>query len=162
LKKGIAVAVAGCGSRRLATGLRETTGPACAQVAGNGVGGVISFASLRRVLSGRGQQELIASTARTAQSQAIEAQDALQVGEQHLDFLPMPPRAAIGVGLGGVVGQVTSTFVNATRHLPGRLLAAAARLEAAGVAVILAGAIEELIVVHGRALQVSILPPGQT
>jgi len=29
-------------------GLREATGPACAQVAGSGVGGVISFASLRR------------------------------------------------------------------------------------------------------------------
>jgi hypothetical protein len=59
-------------------------------VAGSGVGGVISFASLRR-LRGGGEEELIASTARTAQSQAIEAQDALEVGEQHLDFLPLPP-----------------------------------------------------------------------
>src|SRR4030095_12088409 len=49
------------------------------------------FRHLAEVLRGRGQEELVASTARTAQSQAIEAQDALQVGEQHLDFLPLSP-----------------------------------------------------------------------
>jgi hypothetical protein len=48
VEEGSAVAVAGCGSRLLATGLREATGLASAQVAGSGVGGVISLASLRR------------------------------------------------------------------------------------------------------------------
>jgi hypothetical protein len=48
VEKGIAVAVAGCGSRRLTTGVRGATVPAYAQVAGNGLGGVISLASLRR------------------------------------------------------------------------------------------------------------------
>jgi hypothetical protein len=84
------MAIAGCGSRLLATVLRKATGPACAQVAGIGVGGVMSFASLRR-FCGRSEEELVARPARTAQSQAIEAQDALQVGEQHLDFLPLSP-----------------------------------------------------------------------
>jgi hypothetical protein len=46
---------------------------------------------LAEVLSGRSEEKLVARPARTAQSQAIEAQDALQVGEQHLDFLPLPP-----------------------------------------------------------------------
>jgi hypothetical protein len=50
-------------------------------------------------LRGCSEEELIAGAARTAKPQAIEGQDALQVGEQHLDFLPLPPRAAIGVGL---------------------------------------------------------------
>jgi hypothetical protein len=80
------------------------------------------FRQFAEILSGRGQEELVAGTARTAQSQAIEAQDALQVGEQHLDFLPLPPRAAIGVGLGDVAGQVTSSFVDAARNLARRLL----------------------------------------
>jgi hypothetical protein len=64
--------------------------------------------------------------ARSAQSQAIEAQDALQVGEQHLDFLPLSPRAAIGLGLGDGAGQLTIAFVDAARHLPGRLIGTAA------------------------------------
>jgi hypothetical protein len=42
--------------------------------------------------------------------------------------------------------------VEAARHLPGRLLRTAVRLEAADLAVVLAGAIEELMVVHDRAL----------
>jgi hypothetical protein len=105
-----------------------------------------------RHLSGRGQEELVASTARTAQSQAIEAQDALEVGEQHLDFLPLSPRRAIGVGLGDGAGHVTSALVDAARHLARRLLGTAALFEAAEVAVVLAGAMEELEVVHDRAL----------
>ena len=88
------------------------------------------FRQFAEVLRGRGEEELIAGTARSAQAQAIEPQDALEVGEQHLDFLPLPPRAAIGVGLGDGAGQVTSAFVDATRHLAGWLLGTAARLEA--------------------------------
>jgi hypothetical protein len=48
LLKKVAVLVASCGSRRLETALRGATGLVRAQVAGSGVGWMISFASLRR------------------------------------------------------------------------------------------------------------------
>jgi hypothetical protein len=81
VEKGIALAVAGCGSRLLVRVLRKATGPACAQVAGIGVGGVISFASLRRFCVVAARRNSSRGPAWSAQAQAIEAQDALQVGE---------------------------------------------------------------------------------
>jgi hypothetical protein len=48
LLKKVVVAIGTCAWRRPWTAFREATGLARAQVAGNGVGGVISLASLRR------------------------------------------------------------------------------------------------------------------
>ena len=42
---------------------------------------------LPEVLDRGGQEELISSTKRTSQPEAIEAQDALEMCEQHLDLL---------------------------------------------------------------------------
>ena len=36
----------------------------------------------------------------TSEPQLVEAQDPLEVSEQHLDFLPLTPRDHVGVGLG--------------------------------------------------------------
>jgi hypothetical protein len=47
------------------------------------------FRQFAEVLSGRSEEELVVFPGRSAQSQAIEAQDALQVGEQHLDLQPL-------------------------------------------------------------------------
>jgi hypothetical protein len=54
------------------------------------------------VLGGGGEEQLVVGAARSSQSQAVEAQDALQVREQHLDLLPLPPSGAVGIGPGDV------------------------------------------------------------
>ena len=72
--------------------------------------------------------------------------------EQHLDLLSLPARGAIGVGLRDIARHVPSALVDAARHLARRLLGAAAWLEAAGIAVVFAGAVQELVIVHDRAL----------
>ena len=43
------------------------------------------------VLDGRGQEEFVAGTIRAAQPQLVKAEDALQVREQDLDLLALPP-----------------------------------------------------------------------
>jgi hypothetical protein len=59
--------------------------------------------------------------------------------------------SAAGVGLGDVACHVPRALVNAAPDLSSGFLWAAARLEAAGLAVVLAGAIQELVVVQDRA-----------
>jgi hypothetical protein len=46
---------------------------------------------LAEVLSGGCEVELVAGTARTTQSKSVEPEDALEVGEGHLDLLAFPP-----------------------------------------------------------------------
>ena len=43
-----------------------------------------------QILGGGGQQELVIRSARTAQAQSIEPEDALQMCEEHLDLLSLP------------------------------------------------------------------------
>src|SRR6266851_124980 len=44
---------------------------------------------LAKVLCDRGEQELVCCARRAAQSKAIEPEDALEMGEQHLNLLPL-------------------------------------------------------------------------
>src|SRR4051794_32548524 len=44
---------------------------------------------LAEVLGGGGEEELVLGTIRAPQAQAVELQDTLEVGEQHLDLLPL-------------------------------------------------------------------------
>ena len=44
--------------------------------------------------------------------EAIEAQDALQVREQHFDLLPFTARLDIGIGLRDVARNVSGLFVD--------------------------------------------------
>jgi hypothetical protein len=74
-----------CGRRRRRGGVWGG-----AQVAVSGGDGM-SFASLRRFWAGGGEEELVVGASRSSQSEAVEAQDAPQVGEQHLDLLSLPP-----------------------------------------------------------------------
>jgi hypothetical protein len=61
---------------------------------------------LPEVLGGGGKVELVSSPIRTAQSEPIELQDALEVCEQHLDLFALAPRGLIGLGLGDLAGQI--------------------------------------------------------
>ena len=67
---------------------------------------------LSEVLGGGGQQELVLSTKWTSQPEPIEAQDALEMCEQHLDLLPFAPRRDVGLGLGDVARNVSGVFVD--------------------------------------------------
>src|SRR4051812_11422052 len=44
---------------------------------------------LAEVLGGGGEEELVPGTIRAPQAQAVQLQDTLEVGEQHLDLLPL-------------------------------------------------------------------------
>ncbi len=46
---------------------------------------------LAEVLGGGSQVELVSGSVRSPQPEPVELQDALEVSEQHLDFLPLPP-----------------------------------------------------------------------
>ena len=46
------------------------------------------------------RRELVSGTARAAQAQPVEAQDAFEVRELHLDLLAISPRLRVGLGAG--------------------------------------------------------------
>jgi hypothetical protein len=46
-------------------------------------------------LGGGSEEELVLSTKRTSQPQSVEAQDALEMCEQHLDLFPFTPRCHV-------------------------------------------------------------------
>ena len=50
------------------------------------------FGQFAKVLSNGGQQELVACTEGAAQPQAVELEDAREMGEEHLDLLPLAAR----------------------------------------------------------------------
>lgn len=48
------------------------------------------FRHSSQILGGGSQQEFIICPAEATQSQLVQFQNALEVGEQHLDFFPLP------------------------------------------------------------------------
>lgn len=56
------------------------------------------FGELAEVLGACGEEELIFRSVRSPEAETIELQDALEVGEQHLDFLPLARRSRVGIG----------------------------------------------------------------
>ena len=69
------------------------------------------LSELPEVLDGCGEKELVTGTARASQSQPVEAQDALEVGEQHLDLLSLTPRGRISVGLRDIARHVPRALI---------------------------------------------------
>ena len=67
---------------------------------------------LSEVLDCGSEEELVLSTGRTSQPEPIEAQDALEMREQHLDLLPFASRPDIGISLGDFARNVSSLFVD--------------------------------------------------
>src|SRR4029453_11689231 len=69
---------------------------------------------LAQVLGDRCQRELVLRGPGTTQPQTVELQDALQVGEQHLDALAFMARLLECLGLGERASYVTGVFVYAS------------------------------------------------
>jgi hypothetical protein len=94
------------------------------------------------VLSGRRKQELVSCTVRTPEAQAREAKDSLEMGEQHLDFLPPATGLHVLRSCGERAGHVASIFVEIPRDLAGKSVRAALSFELADIAIQFAGALE--------------------
>ena len=96
--------------------------------AGNSV--TTPSAVLRSVLrafgfpGGCGAMELIPGSVRAAQAQTSEAQDALEMGQQHLNLLPPMTDQASGIGSGEGVDPVAGRFLRVAGDLAGRDLPA--------------------------------------
>ena len=54
------------------------------------------------VLGSGGEVELVSGTVRASEPEPVELQDALEMGEQHLDLLPLSPGGVVGLGRGDV------------------------------------------------------------
>ena len=85
--------------------------------------------------------ELVARAAWASQSKTAQTQDALEMGEEHLDFLPQLARDRVLVGFGEVAGHVAGAFVDGPENLTHRLSWGAPRLKGTSIAVGLARAV---------------------
>ncbi len=79
------------------------------------VGRRSEFRQPSEVLRGGGEQELVASPGRAAQSQTSELQDAFEMGEQHFDLLSAMTRSRIFRRLGDRSRDVTSVLIQISR-----------------------------------------------
>ena len=92
-------------------------------------------------MSDRRKQKLISCAVWTSETQAREAQYALEMGEKHLDFLPAATGFRVLRSCGVRTGYVASIFVQIPRDLSGKSVWAALGFEFADVAIQFAGAI---------------------
>jgi hypothetical protein len=67
------------------------------------------------------QRELEGSAGGAAQTQSTKTQDALEVGEQHLDFFAVTARLSVGFGFAACPGDIARLFVDAAQNLSRRL-----------------------------------------
>jgi hypothetical protein len=97
------------------------------------------------------EEELVVTAARSSQSEAVELQDALEVGKQHLDLLAQPPRGVAFPRFGHLARHVAGAFVDRARHLPSRRVRAAPGFESASRAFVLKCAVQHRrSVIHAR------------
>ena len=71
----------------------------------------------------------------STQSQAAEPQNPLEVREQHLNFLAIPPGSLVGRRLGDRAGDIARGLVHVACDLPARRLWTAFRFERAVAAI---------------------------
>src|SRR5665213_1448633 len=120
----------------------------------------ISLAILRRFWAVAARRNS-SWAAGASQSQPIESEDAFEVGEQHLDLLPLAARYDVSVRLGDVPRSVASGFIDGARYFARGGIGTATGFQIAGIAGVLAGAIDQCrIIVHQRARRRHRLPTG--
>ena len=70
------------------------------------------FSELSEVLDRCSEEELVLGPIWPSQPEPVEAQDALEMREQHLDLLTFTPRRHVSLGLGDVARHVSGVLVN--------------------------------------------------
>ena len=84
---------------------------------------------LSEVLGGGSEVELVARAVRPSQSQPIKPQNALEMGEQHLDLFALTARGLVGLGLGDLTRKIARTLVDGARDFAGGRVRTALRLQ---------------------------------
>ena len=88
--------------------------------------------------------ELVAGAIWTPQAEFCHSEDALEMGEQHLDLLALATGLDIGLGLRDVPGDITRRFVDRSHDLAMRLAGTTPVFQGADVAVSFPGTAESL------------------
>ena len=101
---------------------------------------------LPEVLGGGGEVEFIGGSTWASQSEPAETENALEMGKQHLDLLSELSRGFVFFRPGDVARHLAGAFVDRAQDPALRLLRAALRLQWAGIAIRLAGAIAHHVV----------------
>ena len=101
-------------------------------------------------------------TTGAAQPQPAQLQDALEVGEQHLDPLALAARLVEGRRVVEGSGDVAGVLMDVARDLAMRGLRTAPRFKKTGLAVVLAGPVKQCAAVMDFAVVLSVFPLGQT
>jgi len=78
---------------------------------------------------------LLSRAARTAQSEATESEDALEIGEQHLDLLPDMTRTLVGRCVCQASGDIARIIVEIAQQSTLPRVRTALRLGGAGLAI---------------------------
>jgi hypothetical protein len=97
-----------------------------------------------------------------SQSQAIELEDAFEVGEQHLDLLALVSRLLVLLCLGDRTGYIAGLFMNAAGDLSMRSVRATAILERATGTVQLTGPIDDGVSLGDVVARILELPPADS
>ena len=113
-----------------------------------------------QVLGGGGEHELVLRALWSTQAKAAELEDALEVGEQHLDLLSFAPGLLVVRRGMDRPGDVSCVLVDVARDLAMRRLGAASLFKRAWVAVGLLGAIEPCPAIMHAARGSQLFAPG--
>jgi hypothetical protein len=95
-----------------------------------------------QVLCGGGEQELVLRAARITEAEPTELEDALEMGEQHLDPLTLVPGLLEGWGAGQRSDEVAGILIDVPRDLGLRRVGTATRFKRTRMAVELAGPVQ--------------------
>jgi len=82
-----------------------------------GLRGRDELGEFAQVLGGGGEEELVSGALGTAEPQAVEFEDPLEVGEEHLDLLPLSSSGDVGVGLGDLARKAPRADVLGLQRL---------------------------------------------
>src|SRR6516162_9771724 len=104
-----------------------------------------------KVLGDSCKCELVLRAMGTSQTEAAEPEDALEVGEQHFDALPVAARLLKGLGLANGTGNIAGVLVDAAWDLARWLLRTASLFERAHIAIAFTRPIEQLLVIDDLA-----------
>jgi hypothetical protein len=104
-----------------------------------GPSSIFQLGEFAEVLDGCREVELVLGAVGSSEAEAVEADDAFEVREQHLDLLPGVARRDISIGPGNIPRLLAGALVPRPGDLPGGLVGRASGLQQAGSAILFPG-----------------------